>query len=102
MKTYIKITFETARIINIIALLFLLAGLYGLAITGALQVFSGILFLLAYPKNKLIYVYFGLVGLFFLLWDRHGFNMLFCIPIFLIFFLTYILYQQKKNNKLEN
>ncbi|MFM9987421.1 hypothetical protein [Flavobacterium sp.] len=91
-----KITFKIAEIINIIALGFLLLGFYGLAITGGLQVLAAILFILIFPKNKLIYIYFGLVITFFLIWDHHSMDWLFALPIFLVFFLTYIIYQQKK------
>lgn len=91
MKTQLKIT----KIINIIALLFLLLGGYGIAITGGLQVLAGMLFLIAFPKNKLIYIYFGLVTLFFIIWNG-DFKWLFTIPIFLIGFLTYIIYSQNK------
>ncbi|MEC4004519.1 hypothetical protein OX283_007610 [Flavobacterium sp. SUN052] len=90
-----KTLFKLVKIINIIALLFLLLGGYGLAITGALQVFAAALYLLLKPKNKLIYIYFALVGLFFLLWNRADFNWLFALPISLIFFLSYIIHFQK-------
>ncbi|GGD32212.1 hypothetical protein [Flavobacterium orientale] len=91
-----KIAFKIVKIINIIALLFLLLGGYGLAVTGALQVFAATIYLLIFPKNKLIYIYFGLVGLFFLLWDGNDFDYLLAIPIFLIFFLSFIIHFQKK------
>lgn len=90
-----KTTFKILQIINIIALLFLLLGPYGLAITGALQVLAAILFVLIFPKNKLIYIYFGLVILFFAIWDRQM-DWLFALPAALIFFLTFIIYNQKK------
>lgn len=90
-----KTAFKIVKIINIIALLFLLFGVYGIAITGALQVLAATLYLTLFPKNKLIYVYFGLVGLFFLLWDGDDFDWLFVIPIFLIFFLSNIIHFQK-------
>ncbi|MDQ6529499.1 hypothetical protein [Flavobacterium sp. LHD-85] len=90
-----KITFKIVEIINICALTFLLAGAYGIAFTGALQVLAAILFVLTFPKNKLIYIYFGLVILFFLIWNGE-FSWLFLLPISLIFFLTFIIYNQKK------
>lgn len=90
-----KTTFTIVRIINIIALLFLLLGAYGLAATGFLQALAAMLFLFLFPKNKLIYIYFALVGIFFWLWDGKGFDWLFTIPFFLIIFLTYIIYNQK-------
>ncbi len=83
-----------SKIINIIALLFLLLGAYGLAITGALQVLAAIIYFLCFPKNRLIYIYFGLVGIFFLFWNG-SFNWWFSIPIFLLVFLTYIIHFQK-------
>jgi hypothetical protein len=91
-----KTTFKAIEIINIVALMFLLLGGYGLAITGALQVLASILFVLIFPKNKWIYIYFGLVILFFLVWDRHTMDWLFLLPISLIFFLTFIIYNQKQ------
>lgn len=91
-----KIPFTFIKIINIIALLFLLLGGFGLAITGLLQVIAAILFFLEYPKNKLIHIYFGLVIIFFIIWDRNSIDWLFAIPIFLLFFLTYIIHFQKK------
>jgi hypothetical protein len=91
MKTLFKIT----KIINIIALLFLLLGPYGLPATGFLQVIAAISFVIQFPKNKLIYIYFALVLTFFLVWDQHSMDWLFALPISLIFFLTYIIYKQK-------
>jgi hypothetical protein len=90
-----KTTFKIVEIINIMALTCLLAGPYGLPFTGVLQVIAAIFFFLLFPKNKLIYAYFGLVITFFLIWDRQHFNWLFLLPISLIFFLTYIIYNQK-------
>lgn len=90
--------FTIAKIINIIALLFLLIGPYGLAITGALQVLAAAIYFFVFPKSKLIYIYFGLVALFFLIWDREGFSWLFAIPFFLIAFLSYAIHFNK--NKL--
>ncbi|MNX59880.1 hypothetical protein D3C86_907690 [compost metagenome] len=90
-----KITFKIVEIINICALTFLLAGAYGIAITGALQVLAAFLFLVLFPKNKFIYIYFSLVFFFFLIWDGE-FTWLFLLPISLIFFLTFIIYNQKK------
>ncbi|UUF14971.1 MULTISPECIES: hypothetical protein [Flavobacterium] len=90
-----KTTFKVLEIINIAALMFLLLGGYGIAITGGLQVLAAILFLILFPRNRLIYVYFGLVILFFLIWNGE-FTWLFLLPISLIFFLTFIIYNQKK------
>jgi K+ transporter len=93
-----KIIFKIIKIINIIALVFLLAGAYGIAITGALQVLAGILFLIIFPKNSFIYIYFILVATFFLIWDGHTLDWLFLLPIALVFFLTFIIYNQKKKS----
>ena len=79
------------KLINIIALLFLLFGGYGLPITGLLQVLAATIFLINFPTNKLIYAYFSLVLLFFCIWDG-DFTWFFLIPIFLIFFLSYIIH----------
>ncbi|WP_445710105.1 YqjF family protein [Flavobacterium sp.] len=94
-----KIPLKYIKYINITALLFLLFGAYGLPITGFLQVVAATLFLFLYPKNKLIYVYFIITGLFFCIWNG-DFNWTFLIPIFLIFFLTYIIhfYNRKLNS----
>jgi len=89
-----KILFKIAEIINIIALLFLALGGYGIGATGFLQTISAILFLFLFPKNKLIYIYFGIVIIFFCLWDGN-FDWLFALPIFLVLFLTFIIYKQK-------
>lgn len=91
METLLK----TIKIINIIGLLFLLLGAYGLALTGLIQVFAATLFAFTFPKNKLIYYYFGLVVLFFLVWDRKSMDLLFLLPISLISFLTFIIHKQK-------
>ena len=93
-----KIPFKITKILNIIALFPLLLGAYGLALTGFLQVIAAILFLLEFPKNKLIYTYFALVIMFFIIWDRNSMDWLFIIPIFLIFFLTYIINFQKNKS----
>ncbi|WP_264544571.1 MULTISPECIES: KUP/HAK/KT family potassium transporter [Flavobacterium] len=94
-------SFKVVQIINIIALLFLVLGAYGIAATGIFQVIAALCFLILFPSNKLIYIYFALVILFFLFWDG-TFNLLFSIPIFLIFFLTFIIYKQKWKLKEEN
>jgi hypothetical protein len=90
-----KTTFKVLEIINIAALMFLLLGGYGLAVTGGLQVLAALLFVILFPRNSLIYIYFGLVILFFLIWNGE-FSWLFLLPISLIFFLTFIIYNQKK------
>ena len=93
-----NIAFKIVEIINIIALLFLGFLAYGVAVTGFLQIISAILFLISFPKNKLIYIYFGLVIIFFCFWDGN-FDWLFALPIFLIAFLTFIIYKQKSEIK---
>jgi len=90
-----KLAFKIIKVINIIGLLFLLLGPYGIAITGGLQVIAAIIFFILFPKNRLIYTYFGLVIIFFIFWDKYSFDWLFSIPIILIFFLTYTIYNQK-------
>ena len=89
-----KTAFKIVQIINIIALLFLGLGGYGIGATGFLQFISAILFLFLFPKNKLIYIYFGIIIIFFCLWDGN-FDWLFALPIFLVLFLTFIIYKQK-------
>ena len=93
MKTVLKIS----KIINITALYFLAFGFYGLPITGALQVIAAFLFLLIFPKDKLIFLYFMLVGLFFWLWDKNitPFNWLLIIPPYLIIHLSYTIHTKK-------
>jgi|GEM_PF-1126962 len=89
-----NIAFKIVEIINIIALLFLGFLAYGVAVTGFLQIISAILFLFLFPKNKLIYIYFGIVIIFFCFWNGN-FDWLFVLPIFLVLFLTFIIYKQK-------
>lgn len=90
-----KTLFKIAKIINIIALLFLVFGPYGIAITGYLQVLAAIIYLIVFPYDKLVYSYFALVIFFFALWD-HTFNWFFALPIMLIFYLSYIIHFQKR------
>ncbi|MBF03811.1 MAG: hypothetical protein CMP76_10995 [Flavobacterium sp.] len=85
------------KLINITALIFLLFGGYGIAFTGIFQVIAAFLFLLHNPKSKLIYIYFTFVVIFFTYWDG-GFGWLFLIPLFLIFFLTYIIHFYKRKS----
>lgn len=89
-----KIAFKITKTINYFALTLLLLGPYGIAFTGGLQVLASLIFVILFPTNKFIYMYFGLVITFFLFWDG-GFNWLFSVPIFLIGFLTYIIQTQK-------
>ena len=97
-----KNTFKILKIINLVALAFILVLGYGWPITGGLQVLAAIMFAIVFPKNKLIYVYFFSVILFFLVWgeicDWDTTNALFLIfPLILVIFLTYIIYNQKQN-----
>lgn len=93
-----KTAFKIVQIINIIALVFLCFWAYGVAITGFLQVISAILFLIIFPKNTLIYIYFILVFVFFLFWNG-DFSWFFALPLFLVGFLTFIIYKQKSENR---
>lgn len=97
MKTSLKII----EIINVAALLCVFASLYGLVFTGFLQVVAALIFIITFPRNKFIYVYFGLVIFFFSLWNGSLKDPLFVIPIFLIFYLTFIIYYQKWKLKKE-
>ncbi|MBO6606183.1 hypothetical protein [Psychroserpens sp.] len=93
MKTVIKIS----KVVNIIALLFLLLGLYGLPMTGLLQVIAAILIFAARPKEKLLWVYFGTVLAFFCIWDYKiiQWQWLYIIPPSLIILLTYVIHFKK-------
>ena len=93
-----KSTLKVSKVINIIALIFLIGGAYGIIFTGALQILAAIIFTLAFPKNQLIYIYFFIVLLFFLTWGGNIFGWQFFIPACLIFFLTYIIHFQNKIN----
>ncbi|MDG5492511.1 hypothetical protein [Psychroserpens sp. SPM9] len=95
-----KILLNISRFINVIALLFLILGPYGIAITGFLQLIAALIFLIVFPKNILIYIYFAVVGLFFLLWNRELDTWLFIIPILLIFYLSYLIHWNKPINTL--
>ena len=88
--------FKASKFINITALVFLIFGPYGIAITGFLQVIAALLFLIAFPKNILIYIYFAIVGLFFLFWNEKVFDIQFIIPIGLIIYLSYLIHFKKK------
>ncbi len=91
-----KLLIKSTKVINITALCFLLLGPYGLAITGFLQVIAAILFLIAFPIDKYIYVYLVSVCLFFIFWDIDSFfKWQIFIPIALMLFLTYIIHFKK-------
>ncbi|WP_298903673.1 hypothetical protein [uncultured Psychroserpens sp.] len=92
-----KTTLKTSKIINIIALCLLVLGPYGLPFTGFLQVIAAILFLIVFPKNKMIYLYFILVGVFFTLWDGSitTLNWLLIIPPYLLIHLSLLVHTKK-------
>lgn len=92
-----KLPLKYIKLINVIALIFLLFGGYGIAFTGFFQVIAAIFLLLHDPKNKLIYIYFVLVIIFFTFWNG-DFGWLFLIPFTLIFFLTYIIHFYKRES----
>lgn len=89
-----ELSFKVVKGINIVALLFISFGAYGLAILGALQVCAAIFYLLLFPKDKLIHLYFILVGVFFLVWDGK-LGWIFILPFGLALLLTYIIHFQK-------
>jgi len=92
-----KTIFKSSKVVNVIALCIIIFGGYGLPITGFLQVIAAILFLIAFPKDKLIYVYFLLVGTFFVLWNRNIMELtwLFIIPVYLLIHLSYVIHTKK-------
>lgn len=92
-----KIVVKISKVINIIALLFLLFGFYGIAFTGLFQVIAAVLFLIARPKEKLLWIYFGTVLIFFVIWDNNiiHWQWIFLIPACLIILLTYIIHFKK-------
>ena len=92
MKTLIKIS----KVTNILALICLLGGPWGIMFTGYLQVLAAVFFLIAFPKSIWIYIYFGIVVLFFQIWNHKLDTWQFFIPIGLIFYLTYIIHFSKK------
>lgn len=95
MKTVIKIS----KVVNIIALLFLAFGFYGLPFTGLFQVIAAILLFIARPKEKLLWIYFGSVVTFFFIWDNNiiHWQWIFAIPLCLLLLLTYIIHFKKFN-----
>jgi Na+/proline symporter len=91
MKTVLNIS----KIINILALCCLIGLAYGLILTGILQVLAAILFFIVFPKEKLIYIYFGIVGLFFLIWEGNPFGWQFGVILGLMILLTYTIHTKK-------
>lgn len=91
-----RIIFKISRIINIIGLLFLIFGPYGIAVTGLLQFIAAIFFLIAFPRNHHIYIYFIMVGLFFMFWNNNVFHWQLLIPLGLLVYLSYLIHFQKK------
>lgn len=98
-----KKSYKSYKILNILALFCLLGGPWGLPFTGLLQIIAAIFFLISFPKDKWIYVYF-LITISFLVLTRvfiDSFNLwFFIIPILLVFYLTYILHFKKVNHEL--
>ncbi|WP_047545245.1 hypothetical protein [Psychroserpens sp. Hel_I_66] len=86
---------QISKVTNIIALLFLIWLGYGLMFTGALQVLAAVLFVIAFPREKLIYLYFAIVGLFFLIWQGNPFGWQFAIIVGLMILLTYTIHTKK-------
>ncbi|MFD2915976.1 hypothetical protein [Psychroserpens luteus] len=91
MKTVLKIS----KVINILALCCLIGLAYGLVLTGILQVLAAILFFIAFPKEKLIYIYFAFVAFFFLVWEGNPFGWQFIFPLGLMILLTYTIHTKK-------
>jgi len=90
-----KTAFDLSKIINVITLCCLLAGPCGLAITGFLQIIAALLFVVTFPKSKLIYLYFVIVALFFTIWKGNILGWQFILPIFLIVFLSLTIHTKK-------
>ncbi|WP_204346348.1 hypothetical protein [Psychroserpens algicola] len=90
-----KTVFQLSKVINILALCCLAGLAYGLIFTGILQVIAAILFVIAFPKDKLIYIYFAIVGFFFLVWQGNIFGWQFIFPLGLMIFLTYTIHTKK-------
>lgn len=98
-----RTSFQIAKIINIVALICLIAGPYGSMFTGFLQIVAAIFFLITFPKDKWIYSYFTLTALFFITAKIaiDTFNgWVIVTPIFLIFYLSYIIHFKKTNHEL--
>lgn len=89
-----KTAFDLSKITNVIPCC-LLAGPYGLVITGFLQVIEALLFVVTFPKSKLIYLYFALVALFFFIWNGNIFGWQIILPIFLIVYLSLTIHTKK-------
>lgn len=89
-------TLKILKVINSIALCFIIGGAYGLIFTGLFQLIAGIIYIFIFPKNKLIYVYFAFVFLFFFIFKGNIFGWQLMIPIGLMFLLTYIIHIHNK------
>lgn len=102
---------KTLKYINVFALgLPFLLGLIGFAdndiwfwallstmITGFLQILVALLLLFWIPRSIHLYIYFFFTMLFFVLWIGFGIEYwLFVLPALLAFYLTFILYNNKK------
>lgn len=98
-----KITYQISKILNVMALLCLLVGQYGLPFTGILQILAAFFFLIAFPKSKLIYTYFTITSLFFISIKTNVFELfspILLVPIVLIFFLSYIVHFKKLGHEI--
>ncbi len=98
-----KKSHKSYKILNILALFCLLGGPWGLPFTGLLQIIAAIFFLISFPKDKWIYAYF-LITASYLIIIKIYINFFdlrfFIIPIFLVFYLTYVLHFKKVNHEL--
>ena len=91
-----KHVLKASKFINITALLFLLFGPYGIAITGFLQVIAAIFICNSISKKTYgFYIYFAIVGLFFIFWNEKVFDWQFTIPIGLLIFLSFLIHSKK-------
>nr|WP_321224951.1 hypothetical protein [uncultured Psychroserpens sp.] len=91
MKTILQIS----KVINIIALLCLIWLGYGLMLTGILQILAAVLFFIAFPKEKLIYIYFTVVAIFFMIWEGNPFGWQFLVILGLMILLTCTIHTKK-------
>ncbi|MGB3608064.1 MAG: hypothetical protein WA775_03740 [Psychroserpens sp.] len=91
MRTSLKVIKD----VNIIALCFIIFGPYGFAIIGFLQTIVALMFLIMFPKQKSIYLYFAISILFFLIWPITETYIIFALPLFLTGYLTYIIQTKK-------
>jgi hypothetical protein len=86
-----------SKTLNVIVLCFIIFGGYGLTRRGLLQVLAFMLFLIVFPKDKLIYVNFILVATFFLLWNRNIMDLKWILitPAYLLIHLSDLIQSKK-------